>query len=99
MKNANVRVVARFIAKPESVEEVKAVLCDFVAPTRAEKGCILYELLQNSDDPADLTFVEEWESEEDLKVHSQSDHLAAGRKKLEGLLAAPADIRLYRLVL
>lgn len=99
MTDKKVRVIARFAAMPYKVDEVKAILSDFVIPTRAEKGCIIYELQQNEKDPTDLTFVEEWESEEDLRVHSQSEHLAIGRKKLEGLLMVPADIRLYKLVI
>lgn len=98
MSETHVRVVARFIAKPDRVEEVKAVLAGFVEPTRAEKGCVLYEFLQNTAEPADMTFVEEWESDEDLSAHSKSRHLAEGRERLNGLLELPADVRKYYLI-
>lgn len=93
-----IRVIARFFPLPDKIEEVKAVISGFVEPTRAEKGCIVYDLLQNPEDESDLTFYEEWESLEDLAAHSQSEHLAAGRKKLEGLLEKPADVRKYKLL-
>jgi len=93
-----IRVIAKFFPKPDKIDEVKAILCEFVEPTRAEKGCIVYDLLQNPDDAADLTFYEEWETAEDLAVHSQSEHLAVGRKKLDGLLEQPADVRKYVLI-
>lgn len=90
-----IRVIAKFFPKPDKVHEVKAILSEFVEPTRAEKGCIVYDLLQDRDDAADLTFYEEWETAEDLVVHSKSEHLAVGRKKLEGLLEKPGDVRTY----
>ena len=59
---------------------------------------VLKTWLVNENDPADLTFYEEWESADDLAAHSQSEHLAIGRKKLEGLLEKPADVRKYSLL-
>lgn len=94
----DIRVIARFAAKAKNAEEVREILTGFVGPTRAENGCITYELLQNSYDPTDFTFVEEWETEEDLRIHSESSHLAEGRVKLEGKLEHPADVRKYLLI-
>lgn len=93
-----IRVIAKFSPKADKVDEVREILSEFVEPTRAEKGCIVYDLLVNEADPADLTFYEEWESAEDLAAHSKSEHLAIGRKKLEGLLEKPGDVRRYLLV-
>ena len=75
MQNNGVRVVARFIAKPESVEEVKRILSEMVEPTRSEDGCITYDLLHNVDDPTDFTFVEEWSSRADLDRHVLREEL------------------------
>lgn len=93
-----IRVIAKFSPVADKVDEVKAILTEFVDPTRAEKGCIVYDLLQDPANPADLTFYEEWESLDDLAEHSKSEHLAIGHKKLEGLLEKPADVRKYILV-
>lgn len=94
-RNMAIRVIAKFFPKPDKIDEVKEILSEFVEPTRAEKGCIVYDLLQNQDNATDLTFYEEWESAEDLAVHSKSEHLVIGRKKLEGLLEKPGDVRTY----
>ncbi|BAZ48863.1 antibiotic biosynthesis monooxygenase [Nostoc sp. NIES-4103] len=98
MTNQTIRVVARVIALPEKVEELKAVLLELIEPTRQEAGAIKYELLQNQSDPTDFTFVEEWASSEALNAHIQSPHLQAGVAKLEGLVAAAPDIRRYNVV-
>ncbi len=51
----SMRVVARLPAKKDKVDEVKTILRGLIGPTRKEKGCITYELLQNKVDPADFT--------------------------------------------
>jgi quinol monooxygenase YgiN len=98
MPEGTLRVVARMVARPEAVEEVRSVLSGLVGPTRAERGCVLYELLQNRSDPTDFTFVEEWESEAALDAHLSSGHIREARSRLPGLLAAEPDIRRYSVV-
>jgi quinol monooxygenase YgiN len=55
-------------------------------------------LLQNTEDPTDFTFVEEWTTDEALVNHLASDHLEAIGPKLEPVVAEPPDIRKYWLV-
>ena len=98
MSDDSTRVVARFISKPGSVEEVKRILSDMVGPTRSEEGCITYELLHNVADPTDFTFVEEWSSRAHLDRHSGSEHLRIGRELIKEHLAESSDIRIYTLV-
>ena len=92
------RVVARSVAKPDKVEEVRVLLAGLVAPTRREEGCVSYELLQNRADPTDFTFVEEWRSDRDLEAHFATEHLQDATRRIEGLVAAEPDIRTYAVV-
>lgn len=96
--DSKVRVVARIRVKLESVEHVRQVLIAQIAPTRAEAGCIRYDLMQNLSDPTDFTFYEEWASAAALDTHAASAHLARSRPLLEGHLAVPTDVRRYALV-
>lgn len=98
MAGGSLRVVARMMAKAESVDEVREILSGLVAPTRAEGGCVSYELLQNRADPTDFTFVEEWEGDAALDAHLSSAHIRSARSRLPGLLAAEPDIRRYSVV-
>ena len=59
MPAMSLRVVARIKARAETVSEVRELLSSLVEPTRKEFGCVTYELLQNTEDPTDFTFVEE----------------------------------------
>lgn len=98
MSKTTIRVVARVVALPDKVEELKSVLIRLIEPTRQEYGCIIYELLQNQENPTDFTFVEEWESQALLKKHLASAHIAEAESKLEGLVATEPDIRIYQLL-
>lgn len=98
MPNASVRVVARVTAKASSVEQVRAILIGVVEPTRAEAGCISYQLLQNLSQPTDFTFVEEWASAEAEHAHVATPHVSDALRKLAGFLAAEPDIRRYTIV-
>jgi quinol monooxygenase YgiN len=98
MPEDSLRVVARIKALPDKVEIVRSILLELVEPTRKEEGCIVYELLQNKNDPTDFTFVEEWKGESFLNNHANSEHLRGAREKLKGIVAEAPDIRSYSVV-
>ena len=95
LKNS-VRVVARLVAREDSIDKVRAVLVALVEPSRREQGCVSYELLQNSADAKDLTVVEEWTTDTALSSHLETAHFHEATAKLEGILASEPDIRRYR---
>ena len=92
---SSVRVVARLIAKPDKIEPLKAALLSLIEPTRKEAGCKSYELLVNSADPTDFTFVEEWESAAALDAHMKAPHVGAALSGAADWFGAPPDIRRY----
>ena len=92
------RVVVRVIALPDKIEELKTLLISLVEATRREKGCISYDLLQNELEPTDFTFVEEWQTVEDLERHLASNHIQQAISQLDGLVAVLPDIRRYQLI-
>lgn len=92
------RVVAHLTAKSDKIEETRHALLSLVDKTRAENGCITYELMQNNDDSTDFTFVEEWSSDDALNIHLESEHIAQLRARADELFAAPPDIRRYTLI-
>jgi quinol monooxygenase YgiN len=98
MSEGPLRVVARINAKSDKIGEVRKLLSALVEPTRKERGCLTYELLQNRDDPADFTFVEEWASDSTFDSHSTADHIKALTPKLQPMITEPPDIRIYSLV-
>ena len=87
-----VTVVAIIRAKPGMEQEVRKELLGLCGPTRAEKGCINYDLHQALDNPSLFLFHENWASKADLEAHSQSAHLQAWRKRAVELLAEPNQV-------
>ena len=92
------RVVAHLRAKSDKVDETRNALTACIAPTRAETGCIVYELMQNNDDPTDFTFVEEWTGNDSLDEHLITEHVQQVIARADELFAAPPDIRRYTLI-
>ena len=79
-------VVAKLVAKKDSVECVKRELLKLIAPTREEHGCVEYRLHQDNDDPAVFIFYENWESEASLEQHLSSDHFKGYVSAIEGMI-------------
>ena len=68
-------IVANIDAKPEKMELVKMELLKLISITRAEKGCINYDLHQDNENPNHFTFYENWESRELWQIHMNNQHL------------------------
>jgi quinol monooxygenase YgiN len=91
-----IHVVARHWAKPEHVQAVHAVLTSLIAPSRAEPGCLKYELFQNANDPTDFTFVETFASDAALEAHAAAAYITEIPARLQGLTARPSEVNRYR---
>jgi quinol monooxygenase YgiN len=63
---------------------VKAELLKLIDVTRAEEGCINYDLHQDNENPAHFTFYENWESRELWQQHMGNEHLVEYMKATEG---------------
>lgn len=98
MASEAVKVVARIIAQPDKVEEVTSLLLGLVEPTRKEQGCISYQLLHNTADPSDFTFVEEWMSNSAIDTHLTTPHVHDALSKVRALLEKEPDIRRYSII-
>jgi quinol monooxygenase YgiN len=98
MRHESIRVIAKVTARPETVEEVKALLQDLVPPTRAEKGCVSYEVCQSNSAPAEFVCIEAWASASDIEAHMRTPHVQAAFAKAQSLLAAPPQISDYSAV-
>jgi quinol monooxygenase YgiN len=63
-----------FVAKDDTIDELKALLEMMVPASRAEKGCLLYNIYQTIDDPKTFVVIETWEDADALTGHQHSDH-------------------------
>lgn len=93
-----VTVIARLKAKPGLEETVKNEILSLVEPTRAEAGCINYDLHRTPDDPSVFVLYENWVSQQALDEHLATPYLEALKAKAEEILAEPMDISLLQMV-
>ena len=98
MTDKQVTVIARIKAKPGMEETVKKEVQALVAPTRAESGCINYDLHQAADDRSLLMLYENWVSKKALEEHLSMPYLEAFKAKADQLLAEPLDITLWEMI-
>ena len=68
-------IIAHITAKPDQVELVKRELLKLIPITRAEAGCINYDLHQDRENPARFLFFENWETRELWLAHSEARHI------------------------
>jgi quinol monooxygenase YgiN len=92
---AEVRVIARAEASDGKAEELKNLLKQLVAPTRGEKGNLSYEFFE-SNLAGIYFFVEHWASQEELKVHANTERFKAVMAKAAGLVKVPFEVNIVK---
>lgn len=68
-------VSALFNLKEEKREESTEALMSLIEPSRKDEGCILYNMHISAEDECQIMFYEQWQSQELLDQHLQTDHL------------------------
>ena len=81
---AKLTIVANITANPNKIELVKSELLKLIDVTRAEAGCINYDLHQDNENPAHFMFYENWETRELWQTHMANQHLADYMAATEG---------------
>ena len=81
-----ITVLYTVCAKAGSEKQLKAAMNSIVTPTRAEAGCISYELLEDEKDSRTFHTYEHWTSKEALATHLKSAHVQAMSKEATPLV-------------
>jgi quinol monooxygenase YgiN len=89
-------VIAGHVAvRPERRNDAVSAALAMAEATRRENGCISYRFSSDLADPNTIFIFEEWESEEALERHFQTEHMRGFRAALPQLLAGPPTIKRY----
>ncbi len=86
-------IIGTVTARPETREELEGLLQAQVAPTRAEPGCINYDLHMDEAHPCVFVFYENWTDRAALDAHLAAPHLRPLMSQIDRLLTGPVDIR------
>lgn len=71
MIRLNVSMIAE---TSENAQKLVEVATELVAFSLRDKGCISYDLYQSKTNDERYMIIETWESREDLKAHSETEH-------------------------
>jgi len=80
-KGQRITAVTLIHGIPGKEEELKQHLLSLAGPTRAEKGCIAYDLYQSPDQKHEFLRFEVWESLDALEAHKKTPPLKASFEK------------------
>jgi len=82
-------VIAAFEPKPGRNDEVCAILQAMVEPTRAEPGCLQYDLYESN---GRFVLFERYEDHDAIGAHQETDHYISYRSAIADLLAEPVSV-------
>ena len=88
-----IAVLAHVTARPETRDEVAAVLRSLAAPSRTHDGCVLYCVNKDPDDDCHFVFYEQWESRAHLDSHLARPDFASLTASFD-VLAPEIDMRI-----
>ena len=72
-----------FIAKEGCEQKMKELLTAMVEPSKAEDGCIFYDIFEYKEDAKRFMAVESWRDEAALDGHKASAHYAIYKSSYE----------------
>jgi quinol monooxygenase YgiN len=84
-------------ARPGQERALTDALRALVAPSRADDGCIVYDLHVDRDDPGHLFLYEAWRDVPAWEAHMATPHLAAFLAQRDELVASLDLVKLTRL--
>ena len=87
-------LAAHITVKTGKIDLVKAELEKLVDPTRAEDGCLQYDLHQDNKNPAHFMFVENWTTYDAWQAHMTTPHIKAYMAAVDG---AVEDFTVYEM--
>ncbi|MGB6128936.1 MAG: putative quinol monooxygenase [Psychrilyobacter sp.] len=69
-----IAMVVQIIAEKNDIQKIKEIAEKLVIETKKEKGCIEYDFYTSIEDTTSMSFIEKWETKDDLENHLNSEH-------------------------
>jgi quinol monooxygenase YgiN len=92
---AELRVIARSMARKGKEDQLRMLLQGMLAPTRIEPGCKLYELYE-SNSKGRFYFYERWESQAALDQHIATPHFKHLEQTIGELVDEPLEVNILK---
>lgn len=90
-------IIAEFKAPPGIGDDVAEVVAksDLVRLSRAEPGCLYYDIARDADFPEKFVVLESWQNEEALAAHVLTSHFKEGSMSIASLLNSAPTVRVF----
>jgi quinol monooxygenase YgiN len=85
-------IIARFHARPGRESDVAAAIHTISVPTRAEPGCIGYQVVRSTRDPALFFIHSRWKDEAAFDHHATLPHTVRFLEAVQPLIDHPLDV-------
>ena len=88
-------VVGRVVTDAGKRDELIRIGQTIARSSRDEDGCLSYRVYEDTEREHEFVFVEEWASEEALRRHFATEHVAEFMGAVLGALTAPPDVKFH----
>ncbi|WP_009634000.1 putative quinol monooxygenase [Synechocystis sp. PCC 7509] len=88
-------ITGNFRAKADKREELIQLAHSMFAPSRAEAGCISYNLYEDSSNKNCFLFFEEWQAQAAIDKHFQTLHFQDFMQKFSGMIEGEPTIKIH----
>ena len=95
----SIRILAEQKIKKENIDKFYEMAKELIDKSRAEEGCISYDLVQCREDELVHYFVEEWKDAQAIDIHGKTEHFTGIVPVLGELLVEPGKIQTFNKVL
>ncbi|HZD17823.1 MAG TPA: putative quinol monooxygenase [Actinomycetota bacterium] len=90
---AAVTVFASFHARPGKGDELRDLLSWMVGNTRAEPGCLAYDLYRREGGDEVYHLLERYRSRQTLEAHRAAAYYAEYRRRVADLIEQPVEVK------
>lgn len=98
MSDEKIVLVARLKVKDEMIEDAKNAALSLVEVSRAESGCLNYDIHQAIDDETVFVWHETWANKAALDEHFEKPYFAEFFAKVQEIAAEPPQITLTKMI-
>jgi quinol monooxygenase YgiN len=85
-------IIAVLTAKAGQRDALKRALKTLIVPSRAEPGCLNYNVFQLHNNPDMFYVYETWKGQQALDAHVALEHFQAFAEQMDTLLAEPLEL-------
>jgi len=90
-----IKIVSKNVIKDGQKDTFIQLTKELIEKSRQEAGCISYHLLQDINNDSVLTFIEEWQDQEAIDFHNNTEHFKRIVPLFADLRIGKSELNLY----